>query len=409
MKKTVAIGMSPDTERKDVLYALRTIFSPWVFFQNNNITALENWFRQYFKVTTAVSFVSGRAALYAILKSLGIKAGDEVILQSFTCVVVPNAILKLGATPVYVDVSKTLTMDPVDLQKMITKKSKVIIVQHTFGIPTDMNRVTEIAKNNNLFIIEDAAHTIGGTLNGKKLGSIGDAGFFSFGRDKAFSAVFGGIAVTNNKTIGRKLKALQQNLENPSYFWTLQQLFHPIAFSLILPTYSFFSFGKAVLAVFQKLHLLSFPVVALEKKGKQPDIMLKRMQNSLAGLALLQLKRIKRYNASREAFVKLYENTFRKSKFILPYKEIAPLLRFPMLSEKRNEIITEFRKQGIYLGNWYTNGVDPKGSDFAKILYNPKKCPKAESYAKKVFNLPTYPTLTLKDAKKIVNLLKPYA
>lgn len=107
---------------------------------------LEQWFRQYFSVSSAISFVSGRGALFIILQALGVNKDDEVIIQSFTCAVVPNAIIARGAKPIYVDINLSLTMDPDKLEKEITK-TKAIIVQHTFGIPSDIEKLSQLQIN----------------------------------------------------------------------------------------------------------------------------------------------------------------------------------------------------------------------------------------------------------------------
>ena len=117
--------------------------------------------------------------------------GDEVLVQAFTCVAVPNSVLWAQATPVYADIDATLNIDPIDVEKKITNRTKAIIVQHTFGIPADMDALVALAKKHNILLIEDCAHSLGATYKGKKVGTFGDAAFFSFGRDKVVSSVFG--------------------------------------------------------------------------------------------------------------------------------------------------------------------------------------------------------------------------
>ncbi|MFN6946977.1 MAG: DegT/DnrJ/EryC1/StrS family aminotransferase, partial [Cytophagaceae bacterium] len=109
-----------------------------------------------------------------------ISQGDEVILPGFTCIVVPNAIIYLGAKPVYVDInSETFNIDPQLIEENITEKTKAIIAQHTFGIPADMDKILHIANKHNLFVIEDSCHALGSKYKGKYVGSFGDAAFFS--------------------------------------------------------------------------------------------------------------------------------------------------------------------------------------------------------------------------------------
>src|SRR5437773_8213811 len=105
MKKIIAIGLGPNVEKDDAKLARCLLFTPWKYLHGNSVVKIEEWFTNYFKTSYAVSFSSGRAALFAILEALDIGSNDEVILQAFTCVVVPNAILAAGATPVYADIT----------------------------------------------------------------------------------------------------------------------------------------------------------------------------------------------------------------------------------------------------------------------------------------------------------------
>ena len=130
-------------------------------------------------------FFKGRDALHAILRAANIGSGDQVLLPGYTCVVVPNAINYLGAEPVYVDIEdKTYNIDCDILENGAgslwnPEQTKAIIVQHTYGIPCDMDRILEFAKKHNLFVIEDSCHALGSTWRGQQVGSFGDAAFFS--------------------------------------------------------------------------------------------------------------------------------------------------------------------------------------------------------------------------------------
>ncbi|MDO8461040.1 MAG: aminotransferase class I/II-fold pyridoxal phosphate-dependent enzyme [bacterium] len=404
----IAISLSPNTEKDDVLLALKLLFSPWRFFTTESIRLLEQWFRQYFNIPYAVSFNSGRSSLYAILKTIGIGESDEVVLQSFTCVAVPNSIIWTGATPVYADITPSLTMDPDSLKKKITKKTKAIIIQHTFGIPADITTIIDIAKEHKLFVIEDCAHAIGIDYKNRQLGMFGDASFFSFGRDKAFSSVFGGMVITKSRSFGKKLRVFQKHLREPGAVWTIRQIFHPLAFFFILPLYNFFSLGKIILVILQKLRFLSFPVSYKEKIGESKPTFVAKLPEPLACLALQQIRKIKEFNKHRMDISNYYLSEFKDFEFDIPYKESIPFLRFPILSENRDELLSYFKKNKIYLGTWYSNIIDPKGVDFTKIFFEKSSCSKASDYALKIINLPTHPTMTMDDAKRIVDLLKTY-
>lgn len=406
--RPIAISLSPNTRAKDILLAVKLFFSPWKFFHGNGVKLLEQWFRQFFSVSHAISFSSGRAAEYAILKALDIGEGDEVLLQAYTCVVVPNAIIWTGAMPVYVDCTDLYTIDCADLESKITKKTKAILVQHTFGIPAEMGKILEIAKKYKLRVIEDCAHTIGGTYNKKRLGQFADAAFFSFGRDKAFSSVFGGMAITNIEAVGKKLRAFQRQQRNPSYAWVTQQLFHPIAFTFILPLYHFFGFGKLLLVLLQKIHTLSFPISISEKEAERKALSVKKLPNALAELALLQLKQIRAYNDKREKIAAYYMQELSGEDMLIPYKKNIPYLRFPVMTADKEKILTFMKKHNVYLGDWYSSPIDPRGVNFKKVFYQRGTCPNAERLARITINFPTYPLLNHEDLRKVIELCKRY-
>ena len=137
-------------------------------------------------------------------------------MQAFTCNAVPNPVLWAGLKPVYVDCDeKTFNIDKEDLKKKITPRSRVLIVQHTFGLPADMDAISEICRKNNLILIEDCAHSLGAEYKNKKVGTFGKAAFFSFSRDKVISSVYGGMAVTEDHELTKKIKEYQLKIGYP--------------------------------------------------------------------------------------------------------------------------------------------------------------------------------------------------
>lgn len=365
----ICCSLSPNTEADDVWLALRILFSPWIWKRGRAVHTVEKRFG-------GVSFNSGRSALLAILKAFDIGRGDEVIIQAFTCVAVPNSVRWAGAIPVYADIDETYNIDPKDFEKKITKKTKAVIVQHTFGIPAKIDDIIAIAKKHNIKVIEDFAHTM-------SLPMKGDAAFFSFGRDKVLSSVFGGLAIINqmHNAQCKKLKEYHKKLNTPSLGWIFQQLFHPIAFSIILPLYQS-GIGKLLLVFFQKIKLLSFPVYPEEKLGRQPSDFPAKYPNALALLLLKQLNKLDRYTRQRKEVSKVYGKEF-------------PFLRFPMQVDNPAKTISRAKKQGILLGNWYHNVVDP-----VTVGYKTGSCPKAEEVAKHIINLPT--RISPEDAKRVL-------
>lgn len=404
--KPITISLSPNTERDDVIIALKELLTPWHWYSGEAKDSMRKFFEQTFKTSNIFFYNSGRSALVELLSSFGIGDGDEVVVQAFTCVAVPNAVLWTGAQPIYADIDKSYNLNETTIQKVITKKTKAIIVQHTFGIPAEIDSIMSLAKKYDLFVIEDCAHAFGASYKGKLLGTYGDAAFFSFGRDKVLSSVFGGVAIVHKQTlIAQKLERRLQQLTYPGYHWTFQQLLHPIVMNAILPLYSI-GIGKMILVILQKLSLLSFPVYKEEKCGIQPLDFPRKYPPTLMRLAINQLKKLHRYNTQRQRIANYYRSalTYKKNTKIVPEVNGAIYLRFPILVDNPEAVIQKAKEMNILLGNWYHNVVDPKGVDLKHAQYNSSRCPEAEFSSKHIVNLPT--RISLSEAKKVVSVLQ---
>ena len=152
----------------------------------------------------AMLLSSGTAALTTAMSALGIGFGDEVIMPSFTFVASFEAVLSVGAIPVMVDVDDTLTLSPEAVKAAITPKTKCVMPVHMCGSMADMDALMTICKEHNLILLEDACQSIGASYKGKKLGTIGAAGTFSFDFVKTITCAEGGVVLTNDKTIYEK-------------------------------------------------------------------------------------------------------------------------------------------------------------------------------------------------------------
>ena len=160
----------------------------------------------------AFSFASGRMSLYVILEALGIGPGDEIILPAFTCVAVPNAMIYRGVKPVYVDIEAvTYNIDVSKIEEKISLRTKAIYAQHTFGIVCDMEGISGIAEKRGLYVIEDCAHALGASLNGRMAGSLGHVAYFSTDHSKVISTSTGGMVTTSDPEIAAKICEAQRS------------------------------------------------------------------------------------------------------------------------------------------------------------------------------------------------------
>ncbi len=414
--KPISISLSPNVEPDDVKLALNLIIRPWLWKRGKAIKELENEFKNYLGVKYAFSFNSGRSSLFAILKALDLHKSAGVLLQAFTCNAVPNPILWAGLEPVYVDCNKEdFNINIEDLRKKISENynAKVLIVQHTFGQPANMDEVMSVAEQEELILIEDCAHSLGAELNGKKIGTFGKVAFFSFSRDKVISSVYGGMVATNDDELGKKIEQLQNEFGMPNSFWIFQQILHPILLNfIILPVYNFLDLGKIFLVLSQILHILSKAVSLEEKRGKRPDYFPKALPNALAIMAFNQFKKINKFYLHRKNLVKYYAEKLKDTSFILPVNDLKAnpsYLRFTVKHKKAHEIIYEaWHKQNILLGDWYTTPIAPFDTKLDEMKYKKGVCQNAEELAETTLNLPTHINILQKDAERIVNFLKKF-
>lgn len=407
--RPISISLSPNTEKDDIDLALKLIFQPWRWKEGKEIEILEKEFKKHFEIKHAVSFNSGRSAFLAILKSLSLQENTEVLLQAFTCNAAVSPILWANLKPVYVDCRKeTFNIDTEDLQKKVTQASKILVIQHTFGLAAEMEKILEICQRNNLILIEDCAHSLGASYRGKKVGTFGKATFFSFSRDKIISSVYGGMVVTDDDILAKRLREFQEKVSYPSNFWIFQQLLHPVLMNfLILPTYFFLRLGKTLLSVFQWLQILSKAVHRIEKNGKKPGYFPKRMPNVLSFLALNQLRKLEKFNNYRRKIANFYYNNLRNTSFeLLEKSEGQVFLRFTAKHPKAHQIIKKAWQNNILIGDWYTTPIAPHDTKLEKMQYISGSCPRAEQLAKETLNLPTHINISQKEAKKIVDFLK---
>ena len=409
MKKPIFTSLSPNTETDDVLLALKILFQPWKWTHGLASSELEKKFQEYLPTKHAFTFVSGRSALSALLSSLNLKPNDEILLSGFTCVAVPNAVIWAGGLPVYVDIEEeSFNLSLLDLEKKINPKSKVLIIQHTFGQPADLDKILPLARKHKLFVIEDCAHALGARYFGQKVGTFGDAAFFSFGRDKVISSVFGGLLVTNSESVASGVLTTLKSLNPPTSFWTLQQLLHPIITSLVKLTYGF-GLGKSLLALSQRLNIISRAVYPEEKRAQKPSFIGFKLPNALAILALHQFTKLEKINSHRQKIAKIYEQKLNTLPIQSPRIEdnLQHLfLRYPLLVKKPDELLINAKKENLLLDNWYNPALSPQGIDYSKVFYNPKDYPISQKVAQHILNLPTHINLTKQDAQRIVNFLR---
>jgi len=361
-------------------------------------------------------FWKGRIALYAILKALNISKGDEIILPAFTCVVVSNPIIYLGAKPIYVDIDRnTFNLNIEDIEKKINSKTRVIIAQNTFGLSADLDVIIEIAKKYNLWVIEDCAHGFGGTYKGRKNGTVADAAFFSTQWNKPFSTGIGGIAVTKNPELSEKLGAIENVAESPrkkdeltlKFLIFIRKYFiQPSMYWSALKIYRQLSKWNLILGSSQGYEL---------QEPKEPPDFLKGFTETQAKEGLKYFKKkngkymIDLINEHRKVIANYYKEILSDLGFEPPYEPPYAehiYLRFPLLVKNRAKVFQLAQEKRIELGDWFLSPVHPIMSRFEQWGYVWGENPVAEYASTHIVNLPTHPGVDENYVDRVYSFLK---
>lgn len=415
-QQPIVISLSPNAQTDDLRLARSLIKHPRQYQSGPALKQLNRALQQYFPDGETYLTNSGRSALYLAIRSLKLNSSDEVLMQAYTCNAVPNPVLWAGATPRYVDINKeTLNMSVEHLKAQITQHSKVIIVQHTFGYPAEMEAIMDLARKHKLIVIEDCAHALGARIQNTLVGNFGDMAIFSFGRDKIISSVYGGFLLANNPHLVKAVESEYSQLTLPARWWTLQQLVHPLVFSVGLRFYTVAGLGKALLEIMKRLHFISRAVTDGEKYAKKPKYFPARLPNALAALALQQLNKLPDFQAHRTALVRYYD-THLKNPIVKSVQTMTQntavvepaYLRYTVLVEHPIKLIQYAKQQGIMLGDWYNAAITPPGTSEQAVGYVPGSCPAAEEVAKHTVNLPTHINISTHDAERIVKVINSF-
>lgn len=308
-------------------------------------------------------------ALELSMRVLGVGPGQEIIMPSFTMTSTANAVVLTGGRPVFADIDpRTYCIDPDDVLRVITKKTKGIIVVHYGGMACDMEKLTKIARSHGLFIVEDAAHAIGASYEGRPLGTLGSIGAFSFHGTKNISCGEGGAIVTNAQNLANKIEIFRANGTNRNdflkglvskYYWTG-------------PGSSYF------------------------------------LSDLLASVVYVQLGKLHEINAKRRAIADYYtkELTRHSGKIQLPIvsHKTNPnwhiyAVKLPTISS-RERFIRGMRNAGIEASSHY---VALHSSPMGKRVSSQRRLPTTEDVAATLVRLPIYPGLTGHELNHITN------
>jgi len=353
------------------------------------------------------TFASGRMGFYTILKSIGIKAKDEIIIPSYTCIVVPNAIIYSGAKPIYCDIKEDdFNIDVDKIESLITPNTKVLYAQHTFGQMCDINAIMTLAKKHNLLVIEDTALAIGAKLNSKFAGTIGDFGYYSTDRSKVINTGLGGIVSVNNE---KHLDSFEKYYEdipflNEEYSKKIARTFMINLFTLNPYTYWFGKFLNALLSKFKMMtYFLDEQFTDMNEIKKYPYPA--KLSNIFAKIGISQIKSLSNNIDNRKNIVKYYNNLLNiySDDYINDDRNI--FLRYSFLVKNRDYWEHKFSSK-IDLSIWFKTIASGKNENFEVIGYEVGTNDVSEYVCDHIFNLPTHNKVKPKKLKKLLLELK---
>lgn len=369
-------------------------------------------FAKVFDLPFAFSFWKARVALYAILKAMGIGGGDEVILPGYTCVMDVNPIKYLGAKPVYVDIEpQTYNIDPSLIEEKITTKTRLIIAQHTYGYPCDLDRIFEIAARHNVPVIEDCCLSLGSRYKGRMVGTFGKAAYFSFQWNKPFTTGLGGMAVTGDGQLAERLEQLCRQLVQPS-------VKDKLMLTAQLAVYRAFIYPRTTALAQSLFRFLTKKgvVVGSSSTAEYVPTMAKDFFKAMSGVqarsGLRQLKKLSAGIEHRKTMAKLYDTLLSE----IGYKPVRldeqiydpVLVRYPIRVRDKEKALHDAAAAGVELGSWFECPLHPIETPLEKYDYTLGQCPQAEKASREVVNLPLHPRAGENTVRRTVKFIQNY-
>ena len=346
---------------EEEIEAVTEVLKSGMIAQGPKVDQFQKEFSKFVETKHSIATSSGTTALHTALLAAGVKPGDEVITTPFTFAATSNSILYSDATPVYADiVPETFNLNPEKIEEKITDKTSAIVPVHLYGQPADMDAINEIAEKHDLKVIEDAAQAHGAVYKGRKIGSIGDLGCFSFYPTKNMTTSEGGMVTTNDDDLAEKSAMIRAHGESKRY----------------------------------EQSLLGYNY---------------RMTDIAASIGLVQLKKIDEFNAKRN------EN----AEYLSQGMKDIPGITTPIVADNVTHVFHQYTirvsKDRDKFKEFLTEHGIGTGIHYPIVLYKQPfyermgitgNCPEAEKAASEVISLPVHPSLTREELDTIIETVK---
>lgn len=374
------------------------------------VTRFERAFADWLGTDCAFAFWKGRVAMYAILRALGVGDGDEVVLPGYTCVMDVNPVMYVGARPVYVDIEPvTYNMDVRLLEDRITPRTKVIIAQHTYGYPCDMDPILEIADRHGVTVVEDCCLAMGSRYRGKLCGTFGRAAYWSFQWNKPFTTGIGGMATTNDAELAGTIQALCEEYlqDSPRRAARTLALQRAVYNAIVYPRTTAW-----ITRLFRWMTRKGLVVGSSSTCEFQPDMPEDFFMGMSAGQARAGLKAVRRIDriiAHRRHMGSAYARLLSETGWDVPEipEETDPVLvRYPVRVADKDKAVAEAPGAGVEIGTWFECPLHPIETPMEKYGYQNGQCPVAEQACREVINLPTHPRASEKSVRRGVEFVQ---
>lgn len=378
-----------ETIETEINDKVQKVFSSAQYIMGEEVGLLEKKMEEYIGCKHAITCANGTDALVLSLHALNIKEGDEVITSPFTFFATAEAISRVGAKPIFVDIRKdTYNMDSTRIEEKITKKTKAILPVHIFGQPANMDEIMEIADRHNLYVIEDACQAIGAEYKGKKVGNIGTIGCFSFFPTKNLGAFGdGGMITTNDDTLAALIKALRVH-------------------------------GSGTLG------RKAYNLINNIKEKEQDDIgdqtiydsskyynyfigYNSRLDNVQAAILNVKLKYLDLWNAKRKELAQYYTEKLKHTTLITPtiHQDVNSVFHLYILqSENRDELVQYLKERGIATGIYYPIPLHLQ-QVYKNLRYQKGELSISEYLSNRTFAIPLYPELTKEEQDYVIKII----
>lgn len=361
------IQISKPIIKKQEIKSVIKVLKSGHLVQGESVKKLEENFAKTCGTKFAVATNNGTSALHTALHVLGIREGDEVITTPFTFVATANSILMTGAKPVFADILEgTFNINPKEIVKKINRRTKAILTVDLFGQPADYIEIDKIAREHNLFVVEDAAQSIGSKYYGKNAGNLADIACFSLYATKNITSGEGGMISTNKKELDKKARMFRNQGQDEK------------------TKYKYLALGYNY-----------------------------RMTEIQAAIAIEQLKRLDLITKKRQRIAKIYDQNFQDiSGLTLPFireKTSSVYHQYTLRVTKkfklsRDEFIEYLMSHGIQANIYYP--IPLYGVDHLKLDHDPINFPVTEQVVNEVVSIPIHPSLSAKEIEHIVSTIK---